>query len=85
MTLLLIDGDIIAYKAAASAETPVNWGDGLWTLHSFEQDVAVRLDEQIPPKGKISHTFTQTGEARYFSAFDPEMRATVFVENNLKG
>ena len=47
MTLLLIDGDIIAYKAAASAETPVNWGDGLWTLHSFEQDVAVRLDEQI--------------------------------------
>ena len=47
MTLLLIDGDIIAYKAAASAETPINWGDGLWTLHSFEQDVAVRLDEQI--------------------------------------
>lgn len=47
MTLLLIDGDIIAYKAAASAETPMNWGDGLWTLHSFEDDVAVRLDDQI--------------------------------------
>ncbi len=47
MTLLLIDGDIIAYKAAASAETPINWGDGLWTLHSFEQDVAVRIDDQI--------------------------------------
>ena len=47
MTLLLIDGDIIAFKACASAETPVNWGDGLWTLHCFEQDVALRLDEQI--------------------------------------
>ena len=47
MTLLLIDGDIIAYKAAASAETPIDWGDGLWTLHSFEDDVAVRLDDQI--------------------------------------
>lgn len=47
MTILLVDGDIIAYKAATSAETPVNWGDGLWTLHSFEQDVAVRIDEQL--------------------------------------
>lgn len=47
MTLLLIDGDIIAYKAAASAETPINWGDGLWTLHSFESDVAIRIKDQI--------------------------------------
>lgn len=47
MTLLLIDGDIIAYKAAASAETPIDWGDGLWTLHSFETDVAVRIEDQI--------------------------------------
>ena len=47
MTLLLIDGDIVAYKAAASAETPINWGDGLWTLHCYEQDVAIRLDEQV--------------------------------------
>ena len=47
MTLLLIDGDIVAYKATVSAETPINWGDGLWTLHCYEQDVALRLDEQI--------------------------------------
>jgi DNA polymerase-1 len=47
MTLLLIDGDIIAYKAAASAETPIDWGDGLWTLHSFESDVAIRIEDQI--------------------------------------
>jgi len=47
MTLLLIDGDIIAYKAAASAEVATNWGDGQWTLHSFEPDVEVRIDDQI--------------------------------------
>ena len=47
MTILLVDGDIIAYKAAASAETPVNWGDGLWTLHSYEQDVALHLGEAL--------------------------------------
>lgn len=47
MTLLLIDADIVAFKATASAETPVNWGDGHWTLHCFEDDVALRIDEQI--------------------------------------
>ena len=47
MTLLLIDADIIAFKACASAETPVNWGDGHWTLHCYEDDVAIRIDDQI--------------------------------------
>jgi len=44
---LLIDGDIIAYIAATKAETPVNWGDGLWTLHAFEQDVESDIDEAV--------------------------------------
>ena len=47
MTMLLIDADIIAFKACASAETPVNWGDGHWTLHCFEDEVAIRIDDQI--------------------------------------
>jgi len=44
---LLIDGDIIAYKAAAAAEKPINWGDGLWTLHAWEEDVKQIIDEFI--------------------------------------
>jgi len=44
---LLVDGDIIAYKAATIAERAVNWGDGLWTLHAYEQDVANSCDQQI--------------------------------------
>jgi len=47
MIRLLIDGDIVAYKAATSAEIPVNWGEGLWTLHCWEDDVKARVDEQI--------------------------------------
>ena len=35
---LLIDADIVAFKAASACEQPVNWGDGLWTLHSFEHE-----------------------------------------------
>lgn len=47
MSTLLVDGDIIAYKAATIAERAVNWGDGLWTLHAYEQDVANSCDQQI--------------------------------------
>jgi len=37
-TTLLIDGDIYAYKHAAGAEAPIDWGNDLWTLHT---DIAV--------------------------------------------
>lgn len=34
----LIDADILAYQAATSAEQSIDWGDGFWTLHAYEQD-----------------------------------------------
>lgn len=46
-TIALMDGDIFAYEIAAAAEEPVNWGDGLWTLHSFEEPAEARLLERI--------------------------------------
>ena len=38
MRVALIDADILAYQAAAVSEQAVDWEDGLWTLHAFEQD-----------------------------------------------
>ena len=35
---LLLDGDLIAYRIAAALETPINWGNGLWTLHCYEDE-----------------------------------------------
>ena len=32
--VLVIDGDILAYQIATNNERPINWGDGLWTLHA---------------------------------------------------
>lgn len=43
--VLLVDGDIIAYKAAASVERPVNWGGGLWTLHAYEHEAIAIVDQ----------------------------------------
>ena len=34
----LIDADIVAFKAASSTERPIDWGDGLWTLHAYESE-----------------------------------------------
>lgn len=36
--LLFIDGDILAYRSAFSAEKQTNWGDGLWTWHANEDE-----------------------------------------------
>lgn len=34
---LLLDGDVLAYRHASRSEEPFHWGDGLWTLHAWEE------------------------------------------------
>lgn len=41
--VLLVDGDIIAYRSATSAEKPIQWHGGLWTLHAYENDVESKI------------------------------------------
>lgn len=44
---LIIDGDIIAYKAAASVEKAIKWDDDLWTLHAFLNEGVESMEAQI--------------------------------------
>ena len=44
---LLIDGDIIAYKVAASCEEPVHWGEDQWTLHADAKEGKIQVDNFI--------------------------------------
>ena len=44
---LLLDGDIFAYKAAASSEKATNWGDDIWTLHVNEDEAMAWLGINI--------------------------------------
>lgn len=76
---LLVDADIVAYRAASAAETPVDWGNGLWTLHAFEQEVKDSVDafmEDCIAKAKVDHVhavisdklnFRKTVESSYKS------------------
>ena len=34
----LIDADILAYQSSIVSEQAYDWGDGLWTLHAFEEE-----------------------------------------------
>ncbi len=47
MTIALVDADILAYQAAAASEQPIQWDDGLWTLHAFENEGERRFDEML--------------------------------------
>jgi DNA polymerase-1 len=44
---VLLDGDVVAYKVASKAEKPINWGDGMWTLHADEDEGKSILDAQL--------------------------------------
>jgi hypothetical protein len=39
--LLLIDGDLLAYRTAAAAEKETDWGEGMMTLHA---DAGLAID-----------------------------------------
>ena len=45
--ILLIDADVIAFKAAASVERATNWGDGYWTWHADENEAKNAFDTML--------------------------------------
>ena len=47
MTTLLVDGDQFIYRWAFACETPIDWGDDLWTLHLDAQEARAKFDTNI--------------------------------------
>jgi DNA polymerase-1 len=47
MRTLLIDADVVAYKAATSVEVAAEWEPGYWTWHCDEYEVRRAIDDQI--------------------------------------
>ena len=44
---LIIDGDILAFQAAAGTEVAVEWEPGHWTWHCGEEEVQAKVDDLI--------------------------------------
>ncbi|WEM05522.1 RNaseH [Ralstonia phage BOESR1] len=38
MRIALIDADVTAFASAVVSEKPIDWGDGVWTLHADEDE-----------------------------------------------
>lgn len=47
MRTLLIDGDVVAYQFATTAETPIHWGNDFWTLHADAAEAKARMDNYL--------------------------------------
>ena len=45
--VLLLDGDIIAYKHASGAEEAIDWGDDVWTLHTDTRKAKKMMNAEI--------------------------------------
>lgn len=47
MKALLIDGDLLVYRLTSAAETEIDWGDDLWTLHSDAKAIKTLFTGEI--------------------------------------
>lgn len=51
--VLLIDGDIIAYKHAAGAEVATDWGDDVWSLHTDTKQAIQIMEGELTSLCKV--------------------------------
>ena len=74
MTTFLIDADIVAFKAATAAETPIEWEDGLWTLHGYASDAQFYCENYFADlrnklgEGELRLYLSDTGNWRDYPA-----------------
>tara|TARA_R100001460_G_scaffold3427_1_gene10394 strand:- start:752 stop:1468 length:717 start_codon:yes stop_codon:yes gene_type:complete len=79
MTILLIDGDIIAYQSAAATEVTVAWDDDLWTVHGYASETNAHADQTITrlmEKADCSRCIVMLSSRNNFrKELDPEYKA----------
>nr|DAR49144.1 MAG TPA: Exodeoxyribonuclease [Bacteriophage sp.] len=44
---ILFDADMVVFRATSSVETPIHWGNDLWTLHADAGEAQAKVDETI--------------------------------------
>ena len=67
MRTALIDADVLAFQAAVVSEKATNWGDGLWTLHAYEEDAQGAFE------GSVTKLIEATGADKAILAFSDKV------------
>lgn len=68
--LLLIDADMVVFRALISTEVETNWGDDIWTLHTNENEAREKIARRLGlihealGGGKIVLCFSGSGNFR---------------------
>lgn len=44
---ILVDADILAFRASSSVQKDIDWGDGLWTCHAYLNDAIFQFNEMF--------------------------------------
>jgi DNA polymerase-1 len=44
---IILDGDVYAFQSSVAVEQEVDWGNGLWTLHSYLDDAIKNMEAKI--------------------------------------
>ena len=47
MLKILLDADMLIFRACSAAETPINWGGDLWTLHADAAEAKGAVDDMV--------------------------------------
>lgn len=82
---LLVDGDIVVYTACAACEEPIDWGDDVWTLHCFFDQVCNVINNEL--HNLIDDSGQTNGEIEVFISSSSNFRKTLSdtYKSNRKG
>ena len=76
--VMLVDGDLLAYKITSSLEEPIDWGNDVWTLHS---DLA--KGKQLW-KQSIAHYLEKTSSKDVIVAFSDKVNFRKSLDSTYK-
>jgi len=69
LRIALIDADVNAFQAAVVNEKSTDWGDGIWTVHAFEEEVEKSF------RDSIDRIVDATGADKVILAFSDDDRS----------
>lgn len=71
--MIIMDGDMVVFRACSAVETPIQWEDDLWTLHADAAEAKEVVDETVCQYvEKIMEHYDAGGEYEIFMCFtDP--------------
>lgn len=72
--IIIMDGDMLVFRASSAVEHPIQWEDDLWTLHADAAEAKEQVDEMVSSYvDKVMDNYGWGGEYKVLLCFtDPK-------------